>query len=223
MAIILIEPLGDFVGPADGSYVIPQGQATATPPNVNPVRMAVGMKPPTNVPGTFVVEYMAVDAASNMQRIHYNMTLEDPTKFIYATPTNTEMKQKTNTGFSIPDATVLNGTGKVTITKIVSPAWDPDKVGDYTVTYSAEDSSSTPVVITRTMKITLEQGPPKPPSTGSGFETGSTLRDGTDSTGTAYETSVKAEAVDADVTTEAYQSAYFDEQAMDPYEVANAK
>ncbi len=53
-----------------------------------------------------------------------------------------------------------------------------------------------------------------------GFEDGSTDRVGTDTSGTTYEATVVA--ANAGTVAEAAQSAYFDEQALDPYERANA-
>ena len=53
------------------------------------------------------------------------------------------------------------------------------------------------------------------------FIDGNKLRDGTDVTGSKYETVV----IDANVGTvpDETESAYFEEQALDPYEVNNAQ
>lgn len=53
------------------------------------------------------------------------------------------------------------------------------------------------------------------------FVDGEKLRDGTDVTGTEYETTVTAANVPEEIS--ASKSAYFSEQALDPYEVANAQ
>ena len=53
------------------------------------------------------------------------------------------------------------------------------------------------------------------------FKDGAILRDGTDVAGSKYETIV-TEANSGDIPSNT-ASAYFDEQALDPYEIANAK
>ncbi len=57
------------------------------------------------------------------------------------------------------------------------------------------------------------------PASNPGFADGSTDRTGTDTSGTTYEATVAAAS--AGTAPDAAQSAYFDEQGLDPYERAN--
>ena len=146
----------------------------------------------------------------------------------FTAPTGTTGTGTADGSYSIPAGVATGGTAPVTVTKTVAPAFDANTAGAYVVTYTATDSATTPVTKTKSYTVTLSAAAGGGTGGGTGsiaaeFIAGSKLRDGTDVSGTAYETAVKAEAVDADVTTEAYQSAYFSEECMDPYEVANSR
>lgn len=78
--------------------------------------------------------------------------------------------------------------------------------GTYTVTYTATDDGLLPHTVTQTVSVEKATGD---------FLNGSELRDGRDVTGSVYEGLVR----DGEAPETA--SAYFDEQALDPYEVAN--
>ena len=55
------------------------------------------------------------------------------------------------------------------------------------------------------------------------FKDGKILRDGTDVQGTKYEDTVVDANSDPVVQAEETQAAYFEEQALDPYEIQNAQ
>ncbi|MCD6435953.1 MAG: hypothetical protein J7L15_06150 [Clostridiales bacterium] len=107
-----------------------------------------------------------------------------------------------------------SGTATTTYTDGISGTVDTSVFGTYTVLYTAQDDGSGDHTVTEIVTI-IAQG-----NIDTNFDTGSVLRDGTDVSGTTYESTVQA-GITSDI--KATQAAYFDALACDPYEVKHSK
>ncbi len=87
--------------------------------------------------------------------------------------------------------------------------------GDYEVTYSADDDDTTPDLIVQTVTVLAASG-----TLNTAFDAGNENRDGSDTTGTVYDATV--DLANAGTIPSDSAAGYFDESALDPYEVANS-
>ncbi len=105
-----------------------------------------------------------------------------------------------------------SGTAAGTYAQSVTGTVDSATVGVYTLTYTATDDGGAPHTVTHTVYVKQVDGTPTE------FLDSTELRDGTDvAVGTKYRTLI------SNGTATEVSAAYFDETALDPYEVAGAK
>jgi len=105
---------------------------------------------------------------------------------------------------------------------------DTSAVGDIVLTYTlkAKGVTGDPDYVatkqTADYTLTVSAAPAVPADPVESFIDGSQDRFGNDTSGTTYETSVQGTQADPVIVADEVQSGYFDENGLDPYELANA-
>ncbi len=125
---------------------------------------------------------------------------------------------------SLPSASGIDDLGAPV--SVAGPVWTPtlntSSAGSYVATYTIAQGTDVATEVTKVYTLTVQAAvAAKTGLTAAEFISGSKLRNNTDASGSAYYADEITNKL-AGTDTDAAQSAIYDEQGLDPYEVALA-